>query len=123
VQEFDKPVLEYHRKVKESFLTDLEKEFDLLFYYFNVADVIGHVSFGDKTKMKLVYKDLDELVGKAAAKGQPMLVLSDHGMKAVGRYGDHQENYGFWSNNLGKDLGQPKISDLSKFVEENLVRK
>ncbi len=120
VQEFDKPVLEYHRSLKEQFLADLEKEFDLLFYYFNAADVIGHVSFGDKAKMKLIYRDLDELVGKALEKGQPMLVLSDHGMKAVGSFGDHQEKYGFWSNNLGKDLSQPKITDLGKFVEESL---
>ncbi|MAG21799.1 MAG: hypothetical protein CL943_00640 [Candidatus Diapherotrites archaeon] len=120
VEEFDKPVFDYHRKLKEQFFEDLEKDYDLLFYYFNAADVLGHLSFGMKSKMKLIYQDMNDIAAKAAAKGEPMLILSDHGMKSVGRYGDHQEGYGFWSNSLGKDLGNPKITELAEFVANEM---
>lgn len=122
VEEFDAPVLAYHRKLKESFFADLERDFGLLFYYFNVADVLGHVSFGMKSKMKLIYTDLDEIAARAAAKGEPLLILSDHGMKAVGRYGDHRSGYGFWSNSLGQKLGSPRITELSEFVAKQMAK-
>jgi hypothetical protein len=122
VEEFDKPMLEYHKKIKEMFLEDLEKDFGLLFYYFNAIDVIGHVSFGLKSKMRALYKDLDGLAAKAAEKGEPLLIVSDHGMKPVGRYGDHEAKYGFWSNNLGAELGEPKITELPKFIATEMAR-
>lgn len=122
VEDFDKPVLEYHKKIKEEFFSDLKKNHVLLFYYFNVADVIGHLSFGIKNKMKTIYMDLDNIARNATEKGEPMLILSDHGMKAVESYGDHCQEYGFWSNNLGKKLGNPKITDLSKFVTKEITK-
>ncbi len=120
VEEFIGPMVAYHEKIKENFLADLGAGFGLLFYYFNVADVVGHVSFGVKEKMQQIYMDLDEIAGRAAAKGEPLFIISDHGMKAVGQYGDHRSEYGFWSNNLGKELGNPKITALSAFVAEEM---
>ncbi|MBN2067644.1 MAG: alkaline phosphatase family protein [Candidatus Diapherotrites archaeon] len=121
VEEFDRPILEYHRGIKQRFLQDLEKDFDLLFYYFNAADVIGHVSFGNKAKMRLIYNDLDELAGRAAAKQHKMLILSDHGMKAVGNFGDHASGYGFWSTSFEAGLHRPKITSLRSFIEKEML--
>ena len=120
VEEFDAPVLRYHKKLREDFLADLEKGFDLLFYYFNAVDVIGHLSFGVKSKMKTIYRGMDEIAARAAKTGEKMLILSDHGMKPIGRFGDHQQEYGFWSNSLGRRLGKPRITELSEFVAEGL---
>ena len=39
------------------------------------------------------------------------LIISDHGMKAVGRYGDHTEN-GFYSSNRRLNLKVPEITDF-----------
>ena len=61
--------------------------------------------------MKMIYKDLDEIAG---AIKQNFIVLSDHGMKAIGQFGDHSE-YGFWSTSF-KDLNNPKITDFSKII-------
>ncbi len=121
IEEFDKPVLEYHQKIKERFLEDLDGNFDLLFYYFNAADVIGHVSFANKAKMGLIYKDLDELAGRAAGKGQKMLIVSDHGMQAVGRFGDHCPDYGFWSTSFEADLRHPKITSFRSLIEKEML--
>ena len=49
-------------------------------------------------------------------KADKIIVLSDHGMYAIGKFGDHS-TYGFWSTNF-KDLGTPKITDFAKIVEE-----
>ncbi len=121
VEEFGKPVLEYHRKIKEQFFIDLKKEFDLLFYYFNAADVIGHVSFGQKSKMRLIYQGLDEIAAKAAATGQKMLIVSDHGMQPVGRFGDHRREYGFWSTSFDAKLQNPKITSFRALVEKEML--
>ena len=48
-------------------------------------------------------------------KGCPLIVLSDHGMEAIGNFGDHS-NYGFWSTNF-KDLGTPKITEFFKLIK------
>ena len=44
------------------------------------------------------------------------IILSDHGMKEIGYFGDHSD-YGFWSTNF-KDLGTPKITYFSKLMDE-----
>lgn len=121
VEQFDLPVLRYHKKIKEQFLADLQKDFDLIFYYFNAADVIGHVSFGLKSKMSLIYQDLDEIAAQAAATGQKMLIVSDHGMQPVGRFGDHRREYGFWSANFDAKLRNPKITSFRALVEKEML--
>jgi hypothetical protein len=87
--------------------------------YFSVADVIGHLNFGNRTLMKMIYKDFDEIAQRIKAE---TVILSDHGMTGIGYYGDHS-NYGFWSTGI-KNLGTPKITDFARLItelkEENL---
>ena len=66
--------------------------------------------------MKVIYKELDEIAGKVREKAERVLIISDHGMKAIGRFGDHSE-YGFWSTNFEVNLDKPKITEFRKLIE------
>jgi len=79
--------------------------------YFGIADVIGHLNFSNRTMMRHIYRDLDELASERNGK---MIILSDHGMKQVGSFGDHS-GYGFWSANF-RDLGKPKITEFRRLL-------
>ncbi len=116
VEEYDKLIFENHRKVKEMFFEALEKDYDILMGYFSLADSIGHVSFGLKIKMKLIYRELEKIARKTKDVAEKVFIISDHGMQAVGRFGDHS-NYGFWSFSKNVDLGTPKVTELKKFIE------
>ncbi len=102
---------EHHRRVKQEFNDALKSEHDFVLGYFSVADVIGHLNFGNRTIMKMIYKDLDEI---AASIKESFIVLSDHGMEKIGIFGDHS-SYGFWSTDF-KDLGNPKITDFAAMI-------
>lgn len=88
VEEYDEVIWKNHRENKKEFLNAVGK-FDVVIGYFNLADAIGHLSFGITEKMAEVYRELDEVAGKVKDLDSFVLVISDHGMKAVGRYGDH----------------------------------
>ena len=113
---YNEEAFAHHRKIKDEFLTALEKDHDLVMGYFSAADVIGHLSYGDNNLMKMIYGDLESIAEKAAEKADKMLIVSDHGMVSVGRFGDHS-TYGYWSLNYEKDLGTPKITDFRKLIE------
>lgn len=108
---YNNHTFEHHRKIKEEFSAALSEDHDFVLAYFSIADVIGHLNFGNTTMMKMIYRDLDEI---ARDINNSLIVLSDHGMKRIGMFGDHS-NYGFWSTNF-KDLGTPKITDFSEII-------
>ncbi len=113
-EQYNSLSLEHHKKIKQQFLSSLNEDYDLLICYFSVIDVIGHVNFGNQFLMKMLYKDLDDLASIAGNKTE-LLILSDHGMKSIGKYGDHS-NYGFWS--FKKDLKNPKITDFFNIIKK-----
>ncbi|MBD3259847.1 hypothetical protein GF371_04435, partial [Candidatus Woesearchaeota archaeon] len=58
LEEHNKDAFEHHKKVKEEFEQAVaSKEHDLVLGYFSVADVIGHLNFGNKIMMKMIYKE------------------------------------------------------------------
>jgi hypothetical protein len=114
VEEYDKLVWKNHEENKREFLKNLGKH-DLLMGYFDLADAIGHLSFGVYTKMKEVYTELDNLAGKIKNTDEFILIISDHGMKAIGRYGDHTMN-GYYSANKALNLNLPKITDFHNII-------
>ncbi len=116
IEDYDAAGFEIHRKNKEEFFEALDENFDILVGYFALADVIGHLSFGIKPKMKIIYKELDDIAKKVRDKAEKVLIISDHGMKAIGRFGDHSE-YGFWSTNFEVNLDKPKITEFRKLIE------
>lgn len=110
-KKYNENAFSHHRKIKEQFLNALNKDYDFLLGYFSVADEIGHLNFGNKLMIKMIYQELDEIVSQVEGK---KIVISDHGMKAIGYYGDHSE-YGFWSTDF-RDIGTPRITDFSHII-------
>jgi predicted AlkP superfamily pyrophosphatase or phosphodiesterase len=114
IEEYDAFVWKCHEENKKEFLGSIGK-FDLVMGYFNLADSIGHLSFGIFEKMRDVYSELEKLAKEIKGSDDFVLVISDHGMKAVGRYGDHTKN-GFYSVNRKLALKLPKITDFYNLV-------
>ena len=114
-KEYNNLSFEHHRKIKEEFKAALKENHDFLLGYFSVSDVIGHLNFGNRTIMKLIYTDLDEIALEIEG---DLIILSDHGMEKIGIFGDHS-NYGFWATNF-KDFGKPKITDFYGIIEDML---
>lgn len=112
--EYNNHAFEHHRRIKQEFSDALNEDHDFLLGYFSVADVIGHLNFGNRAMMKMIYKDMDEI---AETIKNNYIVLSDHGMDKIGMFGDHS-NYGFWSTSF-KDLGNPKITDFAEIIKGN----
>jgi len=110
IEDFDVIVWKIHDENKKEFFNSLGK-FDLIMGYFNLADSIGHLSFGIEEKMKTIYEELDKMAGEIKVSEDFVFVVSDHGMKALGRYGDHTKN-GFYSANKKLGLNLPKITDF-----------
>ncbi|MBN1376958.1 alkaline phosphatase family protein [Candidatus Woesearchaeota archaeon] len=117
-KEYNKDAFEHHKKIKDEFFKALNEDRDFVLGYFSVADVIGHLNFGNTTMMKMIYKELDEIAEKIKNnnKVDKLIILSDHGMKAIGMFGDHS-NYGFWSTDF-RELNNPRITDFFKLIKE-----
>lgn len=116
VEEYDAVIWKNHEENKKEFFNHLGN-FDLIMGYFDLADAIGHLSFGITEKMAEVYRELDEMAEQVKASDDLVLIISDHGMKVVGRYGDHSRN-GFYSFNRKLGLKLPKITNF-----HNLIRR
>jgi hypothetical protein len=116
-QDYNKQAFEHHKNVKAQFYKALKGSHDLVLGYFSLIDVIGHLNFGSNTLMKMIYKEFDEIARDIKSKTDNVLVISDHGMKAIGNFGDHSE-YGFWSSGKLK-LDNPKITDFFDVVRNN----
>jgi len=115
VEEYDRVVWKNHEENEKLLFQSLGK-FDLVLSYFDLADAIGHLSFGILSKMKDVYEGLENLAKRVKDEDGFTLIVSDHGMKAVGRYGDHTRN-GFYSLNKTLGLNVPKITDFYHLIE------
>jgi len=114
VEEYESVIWKNHEENKKEFLKELDK-FPLLIGYFNLADAIGHLSFGLTEKMATVYEELDNIAEEVKTSEDFILVISDHGMKAVGRYGDHSRN-GFYSLNQPLGLNLPEITSFYNII-------
>ncbi len=128
IEEYDKECFRHHREVKEDFFRHLDEACEnkrngkdhpeLIFGYFALPDTIAHLSFGKEIKMKIVYKELDEIAEDVRSRPEvdTVLIIADHGMKSVGRFGDHTME-GYWSLNKDIDLGKLNPVDFRKIIE------
>jgi hypothetical protein len=112
---YNNHAFEHHRRIKKEFADTLAGDYDFVLGYFSAADVIGHLNFGNRALMKMIYRDMDEI---AAGIDDTLIVLSDHGMERIGIFGDHSD-HGFWSTGF-KDLGNPGITDFAGIIMEIL---
>ena len=116
-KQYNQDAFDHHKKVRGQFLKSIEEGgHDFVLGYFSVADVVGHLNFGNKQVMKMIYQELDEIAGKIKEKCEKLLVLSDHGMLAVGQFGDHS-NYGFWSANFEVNFKNPRITEIGRILK------
>lgn len=120
VEDYDDIVWENHKENKKDLFEFLKNHTnDIIMVYFDLADAVGHLSFSDTEKMRKVYNELDEIVKKVkplAKDGETILIISDHGMKAVGKFGDHTKN-GFYSCNQKLNLKNPRITDFFDIIK------
>src|SRR3989338_152986 len=116
IEDYDKLIFTHHKKIKQEFFEALKKDYNVVMGYFGLADVVGHLSFGIKSKMKMIYQELDEIAKKTKemAEGN-VLIFADHGMEAIGRFGDHSNN-GFWSTNKDFGIKNPKSTDFYNII-------
>lgn len=121
-KQYNSDAFDHHKKVKKDFIDAIhsaakedKESHDFILGYFSAIDVIGHLNFGNKTLMKMLYKDVEEVAKEIKRiEDVKLIILSDHGMKAIGMFGDHSE-YGFWSTNF-EQLDNPKITDFYKII-------
>jgi predicted AlkP superfamily pyrophosphatase or phosphodiesterase len=117
IEDYDSTVWANHEENQMEFFASLKKKRDIIMGYFNLSDAIGHLSFGDLEKMKIVYEELESIAEETKAYEEFILIVSDHGMKPIGRFGDHTKN-GFYSFNRSVGMKTPKITDFF-----NVIRK
>ena len=117
IEEYDSAVWKHHEENKVEFFNSIDEPYSIM-VYFDLADAIGHLSFGDVEKMGFAYKELNEIAKEVKkSRDDVTLIVSDHGMKAIGRFGDHTRT-GFWSCNKRLGLKNPRITDFFKILEE-----
>lgn len=113
----------FKRRRKECLHRFEEGGWKVFMAYFNFTDYFGHLFRGNLAKMSKVYSVAEKLVRDLKSKINSdqtlFLVISDHGMKPVGRYGDHS-NYGFYSVNEQLGLQNPKITDFFQIILDEL---
>lgn len=122
IERYDNFFWQNHKKIKKEFFQELKNDWPLLVPYFNLADAIGHLSFGIEEKMEKIYAELNEIV-KITRRLKPkeaMLIISDHGMKTIGRYGDH-DKHGFFSFSEKIDLVNPKITEFFSLLQRSVL--
>ena len=81
-----------------------------------LVDVIRHLSFGVRPKMKLVCNKLNEIAERVRNKVDKLLIISDHGINQIGRFWGHS-NYGSWSTNFEISLKAPQITDIWEIIK------
>lgn len=117
VEEYDVVIWENHEENKKDFFGSLGR-FEMVMGYFDLADAIGHLSFGILEKMENVYRELERIAQEVkSCSDEDILIVSDHGMKRIGRYGDHSRN-GFYSVNHKLGLNLPRITDFYDIIKE-----
>lgn len=107
-------------KTKNELLENLDK--DLVMAWFAYADKIGHVWRTDMERMREAYSHLDDFAEEVREKfdGQ-IFIIADHGMKPLGRFGDHSDlNYGYYSSNRKLGLSNPQLTYFYRIVRDIL---
>jgi len=125
--EYEKYISKIHFERKKKFLKSLKHDYDtydIWFFYTDYLDALPHLFISDKIRMMKYYFEIDQLVSevhKRVSEDTIIFVVSDHGMKKVGRLGDHSD-YGFWSVSADITIGEnPKPSDFHR-IWKNLLR-
>lgn len=127
---YRKYILNYYKKDKAQLVDVLNKqEHDIIFWYTQLLDVIGHMDMGKPVKLMMKhYLEINKLIGevKARCPSSVVYVISDHGMERMdlksGSWGEHSD-HAFFSSNTGETIDKPfQLYDLvlkHKNIEKN----
>lgn len=100
---------EYSEKIQElAKLLDSQRP-DMVFFYTKILDNLGHLHFGEPDYRFALHQELNRLardISRRLEKGDCLYIVSDHGMKPLGRFGDHTRS-GFFSSNTGELIQKP----------------
>ena len=117
----EKFIWEAFRRDRRDCITALGSDWRLLLAYFEYTDYIGHLFWGNLTKMWEGYAMADKLVAELKHRINEddtlLLVISDHGMEALGKYGFHSD-HAFYSANKRLGLTNPKMTDFFRTISE-----
>jgi hypothetical protein len=116
----EKNCLKKIKDVRKNLLRLLEEDYDLIFWYTNALDNLGHIYFGRKMKTMNYYMRINRLVADLSRKLDAkdiLYIISDHGIKAVGEGGLHS-NHGFFSSSTGETIKKPQ--ELYFLLKKNL---
>jgi len=119
---YDKGIIEEYEGRKGKLLSFLESDnqSELVFFYTNYLDALGHLHFADSVKRMHYYFELNDLCAKVKEKmddNNTLYVVSDHGMIEEDGYGSHS-NHGFFSSSDGNLIDKP--TDLYHLLKEEL---
>jgi len=121
VAKYIEEVWRRHKEKVELLLNHINNDWKLLMIWLDAPDLLGHVCIA-KCRLKLLslYMNLNGLVKKINEEigdNTFILVVSDHGMKAMpDGTGDHTD-YGFWSINRDWEWFNPKkITDFFNLI-------
>jgi len=122
IPSYDKDIIEEYKERKELLLKLLDSESrpELVFFYTNYIDALGHLHFADSSRRMKWHFDVNGLMAKAKEKltGDDILyVISDHGMVEEDGYGSHS-HHGFFSSSNGDLIDKP--TDLYHLLKERL---
>jgi len=108
--EYTNHILKKYNKDKSQLFSALEeKDYDLIFWYTNFLDHLGHIYIGDKLRFMKYYLEINNVVGKVKEMfpNSIIYVISDHGMEAFkGNWGMHSD-HAFFSSNTGETIEKP----------------
>ena len=106
--------------VRQEILRLIEKDYDLVFWYSNALDNLGHIFLGRKIRTMDYYIRVNRLAADIMQKlneTDKLYIISDHGMRAVGE-GGLQSNHGFFSSSTGETIKKPQ--ELYSLLKKNL---
>ncbi len=93
-------------------------DWNLIMAYTKMCDHLGHLYGGNLPKLEKAYIVLDRFaqeIANAINQDDILLIVSDHGMKPLGRFGEHSD-HGFYSCNRKLDLETPRITDFFEII-------
>lgn len=107
-------------KTKAELLNNLDK--DLVMAWFKAADSVGHFWRTNTDKMEEAYVTLNDFTAKIKERFDGwILIIADHGMKPLGRFGDHTNlNYGYYSSSHKLGLNNPRLTDFYEIIHDKL---
>lgn len=119
---YDKDIIEGHERRKSNLLSLLEsgRTPELIFFYTNYLDALGHLHFANPLRRMRWHFELNDLtnkVKKKLTKEDILYVVSDHGMVEEDGYGRHSDS-GFFSSSNGDLIEKP--TDLHSLLKERL---